>query len=78
MIIFDGEIVFELDGTAVIWARPVDGSRIKVRVTSDYAERTWRIRYSEEEVRRLIWVYIDDLRAAAARAHAAGRKELTL
>ena len=78
MIIFDREITFEPDGTAVIWAWVVNGARIKVSVTKQYAERTWRIRYSEEEVRRLIWVYIDDLRAAAARGHADGRTELIL
>ena len=78
VIIFDREITFEPDGTAVIWATRLDGTRIKVSVTKQYAERMWRIHFSEEEVQRLIWVYIDDFRAAAARAHAAGRKELTL
>ena len=78
VIIFDREITFEPDGMAVIWATHVDGTRIKVSVTKQYAERMWRIHFSEEEVRRLIWVYIHDFRAAAARAHAAGRRELTL
>ncbi len=54
VIIFDREITFEPDGTAVIWATPVDGTRIEVGVTKPYAETTWRIRFSEEEVRRLI------------------------
>lgn len=78
MIIFEREITFEPDGTAVIWASVVNGTRIKVSVTKQYAEGMWRIHFSEEEVRRLIWVYIDDFRAATATAHAAGRKELTL
>ena len=77
-MLFDRDISFEPDCTAVIWATAIDGTRIKVRVTRHYAERTWRIRYSEEAVRRLMWFYIDDLRAAVAGEHAAGRKELTL
>jgi hypothetical protein len=62
----------------VIWASVVNGTSIKMSVTKQYVERTWRVRYSEEEVRRLIWVYIDNLRAAAATEHAAGRTELVL
>ena len=77
-MVFDREISFEQDGAAVIWARAFDGGRIKVRVTRHYAESTWRIRWGEDEVRRLMWFHIDDLRSVALREHAAGRREVTL
>jgi hypothetical protein len=52
------------------------GERIKVCVTQDYAERTWRIRYSEAEVTIQVWMHIDDLRKLAASTCADGKREL--
>jgi hypothetical protein len=78
MLIFDRTIAFEADDSAVIWATAPYSARFKVRVTRCYAEQTWRIRYSEAEVTTQIWLHIDELREAAARAHANGDSELVL
>jgi hypothetical protein len=78
MLIFEGTITFEPDGSAVIWASAPGGKRVKVSVTRSYAEKTWRIRYSEEEITTQIWLHIDELREAAARECANGKTELVL
>ncbi len=78
MLLFEGTVTFEPDQSAVIWATTPRGERFKVRVTRAYAEKVWRIRYSEAEVTTQIWLRIDDVRRAAARAHADGSSELVL
>ena len=78
MLLFEGAVMFEPDGSAVLWATAPRGERIKVCVTQAYAERTWRIRYSEAEVTIQVWLHIDDLRKLAARACADGKRELVL
>lgn len=78
MMLFEGPITFAPDRSAVIWAVAPCGKRFKVRVTRSYAEQTWRIRFSEAEVSTQIWLHIDELREAAARAHAGGTAELVL
>jgi hypothetical protein len=78
MLIFDATVTFETDDSAVIWANAPGGKRFKVRITRRYAEKTWRIRYSEDEVRTKIWFHIDDLREAVAREWVNGKTELVL
>ena len=78
MLVFEGTITFEPDGSAVIWASAPGGKRFKVRITRRYAEQTWRIRYSEDEVRTKIWLHIDDLRERVAREWVNGKAELVL
>lgn len=78
MLLFDRTVTFEPDDSAVVWATALGGERFKVRVTRAYAERVWRIRYSEAEVTTQIWLHIDDVREAAARAQTNGSSELVL
>jgi hypothetical protein len=78
MLIFDAVITFEPDGSAVIWATILPGTRFRLCVTRRYAEKTWRIRYSEAEVTTKIWLHIDELREAVARSQADGNSELVL
>jgi hypothetical protein len=78
MLLFEGAVTFEPDCSAVIWATTPRGERIKVCITPAYAERTWRIRFSEAEVTIQVWLHIDDLRKLAARACADGKSELVL
>lgn len=77
-MIFEQDIDFESDDTAVIWARAVDGARIKVVVTKQYVERAWRVHFTEEDVRRLLWVHINELRDLARACHAEGREEVRI
>lgn len=82
MVIFDTEIAFENDGTAVIGASGIDGSgidaRFALRITREYAEQTWRIRYSEVGVTTKFWVHMDEFRELVSRELARGRTELVL
>ncbi|KAB2940498.1 MAG: hypothetical protein K8F92_14555 [Hyphomicrobium sp.] len=78
MLIFDTDIAFEPDETAVIWGRTPQAQRFRLCVTRRYAEQVWRIRYSQAEVRMKIWLHIEELRQAAREALASGRTELVL
>jgi hypothetical protein len=78
MVIFENDITFDSDDTAVIWAKRIDGARVKVCVTKEYAQRTWRIPFSQEEVITKIWLNIDEFRERASRALAAGKAALHL
>lgn len=78
MLIFDADIAFEPDDTAVIWARTPQVERFRLCVTRRYAEQAWRIRYSQAEVITKIWLHIEELRQAAREALASGKTELVL
>lgn len=77
VILFDTDIAFESDGTAVVWASLIEGggseTRFALCITRAYAERTWRIRYSEAGVTTKIWVHIEQLRELVARELADGK-----
>ena len=54
MLIFDNNIAFDPDETAVICGRTHQSQRFRLCVTRRYAEHTWRIRYSQAEVTTMI------------------------
>lgn len=82
MVIFDRAVAFEADGTAVIVAWLIEGAglrkRFVLRVTPQYVEQAWRIRYSEVGVATKIWVHIDEFRELVTRELADGKTELIL
>lgn len=82
MVVFDREVIFEPDGTAAIVAWGIEGPgphrRFVLRITPQYAEQTWRIRYSQVGVATKIWLHIDAFRELVAGELANGRTELIL
>lgn len=82
MVVFDREVTFDADGTATVAAWLIESvglrRRFALRVTRQYAEEAWRIRYSEVGVATKIWLHIDEFRELVARENANGRTELVL
>ena len=78
MLIFDTTVAFEPDETAILWGHTLQATRFRLCVTRRYAERAWRIRYSETEVTTKIWLHIEMLRQAAEQSIAEGKTELIL
>lgn len=50
----------------------------EMRITRPYAERTWRVRFREAEIRTQIWMHINEFRDLVAGTSAAGRRSLVL
>lgn len=82
MVVFDREVTFDADGTATIAAWLIESvglhRRFVLRVTRQYAEEAWRIRYSEVGVATKIWVHIDEFRDLVRHELRNGKTELVL
>lgn len=80
MVVFDREVTCERDETAVVMAWLIEGAgthtRFALRITPQYAEAAWRIRYSQVGVATKIWLHIDEFRELVARENANGRTDL--